>query len=96
MGQSNVKPVSPRSGMALNSVNTEGLGLEIGPSYNPIAPKSHGYNVRILDHAQATLQTLQRNSGSDREVHAPLSFVSRAVAVARRKAVGLKRRLKER
>lgn len=28
-----------------------GIGLEIGPSYNPIAPKSAGFDVRILDHA---------------------------------------------
>lgn len=51
MNLSNVKPVSLRAGIALNSLKTEGLGLEIGPSFNPIAPKSHGYNVRILDHA---------------------------------------------
>jgi len=31
----------------------EGLGLEIGPSHNPIAPKSKGFNVHILDHASA-------------------------------------------
>lgn len=44
--------------MALGSVDTAGLGLEIGPSYNPIAPKANGYNVRILDHADQ--QTLRR------------------------------------
>ena len=44
-------PLSQRAEMALRSVNIEGLGLEIGPSFNPIAPKSHGYNIRILDHA---------------------------------------------
>jgi hypothetical protein len=26
------------------------FGLEIGPSFNPIVPKSEGYNVEILDH----------------------------------------------
>lgn len=26
------------------------LGLEIGPSFNPIASKSNGYNVHIIDH----------------------------------------------
>lgn len=30
-----------------------GLGLEIGPSHNPIAPKVKGFNVHILDHASA-------------------------------------------
>jgi predicted SAM-dependent methyltransferase len=29
------------------------LGLEIGPSHNPIAPKKKGFNVHILDHASA-------------------------------------------
>jgi SAM-dependent methyltransferase len=26
------------------------LGLEIGPSYNPIAPKREGWNIQIVDH----------------------------------------------
>lgn len=51
MGPSRLESASPRTAMALHSVDTSGLGLEIGPSYNPIAPKSHGYNIRILDHA---------------------------------------------
>jgi hypothetical protein len=29
------------------------LGLEIGPSHNPLAPKKQGFNVHILDHASA-------------------------------------------
>lgn len=34
-----------------------GPGLEIGPSHSPLASKSKGYNVEILDHAdQATLR----------------------------------------
>ncbi len=32
----------------------DGRGLEIGPSYNPIAPKRAGFNVEILDHASAS------------------------------------------
>jgi hypothetical protein len=31
-----------------------GLGLEIGPSYNPLLPKSEGYRVRTADHLDAT------------------------------------------
>jgi SAM-dependent methyltransferase len=38
---------------ALQSIDKNGLGLEIGPSHNPIAPKSKGYNVHILDHLNA-------------------------------------------
>ena len=38
---------------ALVMINRNGLGLEIGPSYNPIAPKKLGFNVHILDHSNA-------------------------------------------
>lgn len=34
-------------------LDQKGLGLEIGPSHNPIATKKKGYNVHILDHASA-------------------------------------------
>jgi hypothetical protein len=30
-----------------------GVGLEIGPSFNPLLPKSAGYRVETLDHATA-------------------------------------------
>jgi predicted SAM-dependent methyltransferase len=38
---------------ALVMINRHGLGLEVGPSYNPIASKKAGFNVHILDHASA-------------------------------------------
>lgn len=34
-------------------LDKKGLGLEIGPSHNPLAPKSKGFNVHVLDHASA-------------------------------------------
>jgi predicted SAM-dependent methyltransferase len=34
-------------------LDKKGLGLEIGPSHNPIAPKKKGFNVHILDHASS-------------------------------------------
>ena len=34
-------------------LDKKGLGLEIGPSLNPIAPKKKGFNVHILDHASS-------------------------------------------
>jgi SAM-dependent methyltransferase len=37
--------------LALAVVDREGFGLEIGASYNPIAPKAAGFRVHILDHA---------------------------------------------
>jgi predicted SAM-dependent methyltransferase len=30
--------------------DTNGFGLEIGPSFSPLVPKSEGFNVEILDH----------------------------------------------
>lgn len=30
-------------------VDRKGLGLEIGPSHNPLAPKRQGFSVSILD-----------------------------------------------
>lgn len=37
----------------LHYLRRDGLGLEIGPSFSPIAPKRDGYNVEILDHLTA-------------------------------------------
>lgn len=42
-----------RVGKAMLVLKRDGLGLEIGPSHNPIAPKKAGYNVHILDHSSA-------------------------------------------
>ena len=42
-----------REDKAFHALNKKGSGLEIGPSHNPIAPKSRGFNVHILDHASA-------------------------------------------
>ncbi len=35
----------------LATVDTSGLGLEIGPSYNPLLPKRSGASIEIVDHA---------------------------------------------
>ncbi len=32
-------------------VNADGLGLEIGPSYNPLFPKARGHRIETIDHA---------------------------------------------
>jgi glycosyltransferase involved in cell wall biosynthesis/SAM-dependent methyltransferase len=47
------QPELGRLDKALLMIDRAGLGLEIGPSHNPIAPKKHGFNVHILDHANA-------------------------------------------
>ncbi|WEN14902.1 hypothetical protein PY254_16975 [Rhodanobacter sp. AS-Z3] len=42
----------------------EAPGLEIGPSFNPLARKADGYNVDILDHADApALRAKYRDAG---------------------------------
>jgi SAM-dependent methyltransferase len=51
-------PDSARPGLnrvekALRMIDPHGLGLEIGPSHNPLAPKRAGFKVHILDHASA-------------------------------------------
>ncbi len=42
-----------REGKILSEIDRDGNGLEVGPSYNPIAPKKQGFNVKVLDHACA-------------------------------------------
>lgn len=55
-----------REEKALYALNRSGLGLEVGPCGNPIAPKRHGYNVHILDHASAAdLRAKYRDHGFD-------------------------------
>jgi hypothetical protein len=34
-------------------IDKNGLGLEIGRSHNPMAPKKQGFNVHVLDHVSA-------------------------------------------
>lgn len=40
-----------RKDKVLECIDKEGVGLEIGPSHNPAAPKSDGYKVHVIDHA---------------------------------------------
>jgi predicted SAM-dependent methyltransferase len=44
---------SLREDKVFHMLDRKGLGLEIGPSHNPLAPKRNGFNVHILDHATA-------------------------------------------
>ncbi len=50
-----LSPPAPidRGAKLMHTLKKDGLGLEIGPSHNPIAPKKAGYNVHVLDHASA-------------------------------------------
>lgn len=42
--------MSIRKQIILRDVNPKGLGLEIGPSHNPVAPKKEGFQVHVMDH----------------------------------------------
>ena len=39
-----------RNDRIFSQIDRKGLGLEIGPSYNPIAPKRSGFRVETVDH----------------------------------------------
>jgi SAM-dependent methyltransferase len=43
-------PVESRLAVITKDLPLDGLGLEIGPSHNPLLPKSAGYNIRTADH----------------------------------------------
>lgn len=42
-----------------------GLGLEIGPSFNPLLPKAEGYAIEILDHLSADELRLKYAGAAD-------------------------------
>lgn len=52
-GKTLKEPRMDRAEKALHLIDRNGLGLEIGPSHNPLAPKRAGFRVEILDHAGA-------------------------------------------
>lgn len=55
-----------RAERALGEVDLTGHGLEIGPSYDPLVPKSSGANVEVVDHAtQSELIAKYRTYGLD-------------------------------
>lgn len=42
--------LTERQRLILKCCNIEGEGLEIGPSFRPIAPKKLGFNIKTMDH----------------------------------------------
>ena len=42
-----------RKQLLLSLLDLSGVGLEIGPGYNPLVPKSSGGRIETLDHASA-------------------------------------------
>ncbi|MDQ2101842.1 class I SAM-dependent methyltransferase [Azospirillum isscasi] len=57
-----------RNATIRSMINTNGYGLEIGASYNPVLPKKDGYNVHIADYAgHAYLRELHSSSSDNIE-----------------------------
>lgn len=53
-----------RKEVLLSAIDRNGVGLEIGPSHNPVAPKREGFNVSIIDHlSKSELIKKYQNSG---------------------------------
>lgn len=60
--------LSPRQALALEHVDIDGKGLEVGPAFQPLAPRSEGFNVTILDHASTTeIRQKYANLGVDQD-----------------------------
>jgi hypothetical protein len=55
-----------RNEVLLSMFDASGIGLEIGPSFNPLLPKAAGYHVETLDHA--TADQLREKYGADPNV----------------------------
>ena len=65
-----------RAAKFVANFSTSGVGLEIGPSHNPIAPKSAGFDVRILDHkTQEGLRTKYEDHNVDIDAIEPVDFL---------------------
>jgi predicted SAM-dependent methyltransferase len=65
-----------RYGKALSLVDRTGLGLEIGPSHSPIAPKRQGFNVHVVDYLDADgLREKFKAEGVDTEQIEDVDFV---------------------
>lgn len=68
----------PRRDKVLYAVDRAGKGLEIGPSFNPLAPKREGFNVEIVDHLdQAGLVEKYRALGCSTDAIEPVDYVWR-------------------
>src|SRR5262249_49306390 len=54
-----------RTALMLSQLDLSGIGLEIGPSFSPLVPKSSGRRIETLDHASAAeLRERYRNAAN--------------------------------
>ena len=61
----------------LSALNPQGLGLEIGPCHNAVAPKHQGFNVDIVDHLsqEGLVEKYGDHSSVDVSKIEPVDFV---------------------
>lgn len=65
-----------RKDILLNSLALSELGLELGPSHSPIAPKRDGFRVHVIDHlSQEGLREKYAPHGVDLELIEEVDFV---------------------
>lgn len=65
-----------RKAKILAALKRDGCGLEIGPSYNPVAPKREGFNVETIDHlSQQQLREKYRGEDVDTDAIEPVDYV---------------------
>lgn len=65
-----------RKAILLADVDRAGLGLEIGPSHRPVAPRREGFRVEIIDHAsREALVEKYRAHGVDLDAIEEVDFV---------------------
>src|SRR5262245_20390051 len=65
-----------RQDLALAAIDRKGRGLEIGPSFSPLAPKAEGFDVDIVDHLdQKGLVAKYKSHGVDVSRIEPVDFV---------------------
>ena len=68
--------LSGRRGRILAPVDVGGVGLEIGPSHSPVAPKREGYRVDVMDHLDRDgLVEKYREHGVDLDAIEHVDFV---------------------
>lgn len=74
-----------RTELLLSMIDPSGVGLEIGPGYNPLLPKSLGYQVETLDHATAEVirEKYRDNPSVDISRIEEVDFVSDGRSIAK-------------
>lgn len=69
--------VADRVALVRSMVKCDGIGLEVGPSHNPLFPKSQGFNVETLDYADAdALRAKYANLAVNLDAIEPVDHVS--------------------